>query len=97
MKYRAVLSERARRDINAIWRHSAEHWGAAQADKYIGQVRAGVETLALNPMAGGACDDIRAGCRRYHAGSHVLFYRIGNATVFVFRVLHERMDFGQHL
>ena len=97
MKHRAVVLKQARHDVREIWQHSAKIWGTAQADKYIAKIRAGTAALALNPMAGGACDQICAGYRRYPAGSHMLFERVTKTTVKIIRILHERMDFGQHL
>ena len=33
----------------------------------------------------------------YAAGKHLIYYRIEAATVYVVRILHERMDAAHHL
>lgn len=94
---RFIISPRARADVEAIWNYTAEHWGLAQAETYIRQIQAAVEILASNPTRGRPCDDIRAGYRKYPAGSHILFYRLKADGIDVARILHGRMDFDRHL
>jgi len=92
-----VLSPRAQRDIDEIWDYSAGIWGVQQAEVYVRQIRRAVEIVAEDPRRGRSCDNIRAGYRKYPAGSHFVFYRVVEGGIDVVRILHQRMDFDQHL
>ena len=71
--------------------------GEAKAEAYVRQIWKAVRAIAADPRSGRACDEIRAGYMKYHAGSHMLFYRKAGKTIDIVRILHERMDFEQHL
>lgn len=92
-----VLRPRAQRDIEDIWDYSAATWSVAQAEVYVRQIQQCLETLATDPRLGRKCDEIRAGYRKYPAGLHVVFYRIVDGGIDIVRILHQRMDFEQHL
>lgn len=61
------------------------------------QIRRAIEIVAEDPRRGRTCDDVRAGYRKYPAGSHFVFYRLVEGGIDVVRILHQRMDFEQHL
>jgi toxin ParE1/3/4 len=92
-----VLSPRALADLDEIWDYSVENWGAEQAERYIGEIRKAIETLERDPRRGRSCDEVRPGYRKYPAGSHVIFFRLAEEKIDVIRILHQRMDFDQHL
>ena len=92
-----VLSPRAKADIEDIWSYTAEKWGGAQAESYILGLKRGIETIAGDPRRGRPCDDLRPGYRKFAVGSHVLFFRLAGDDIDVVRVLHQSMDFEQHL
>jgi toxin ParE1/3/4 len=94
---RYALRPRARRDIEDIWDYSAATWSVAKAEVYIRQIQRSLETLAADPRLGRTCDEVRAGYRKYPVGSHVVFYRVVEGEIDVVRILHQRMDFEQHL
>jgi len=94
---RCLLRPRAQRDLNDIWNYSAASWSVSQAETYIRKIQRVCSMLAEDPRLGRPCEDIRAGYRKFRAGSHFVFYRIIEDGIDVVRVLHERMDFEQHL
>jgi toxin ParE1/3/4 len=94
---RYVLRPRAQRDIEDIWDYSATIWNVDQAEIYIRQIQRTLQLLADDPQLGRPCDDIRASYRKHPSGSHFVFYRILNDGIEVVRILHERMEFEQHL
>lgn len=94
---RYVLSPRAQSDLDEIWDYTAEHWGVEQAENYIRLLQRAIESVAGDPRKGRPCDEVRAGYRKYHAGSHMLLYRNAKAGIDIVRILHSRMDFEQHL
>jgi toxin ParE1/3/4 len=94
---RLEFTPRARRDIEEIWDYSFNHFGAEHAEAYIRDLQRAAQAIAQDPRRGRACDDIRAGYRKFLVGSHVLFFRVTEERVIVVRILHQRMDFERHL
>jgi toxin ParE1/3/4 len=94
---RFTLSPRAQADIEEIWDYTVEHWNVGQAEVYLRKIKAAVEAVADDPRLGRSCDEVRAGYRKYPAGSHILFYRPTPDGIDIVRILHQRMDFERHL
>jgi toxin ParE1/3/4 len=92
----ATFSRRAAADIREIWNYTADHWGKAQAEIYLGLIESAVDAISTDPKLGRSCNEIRRGYRKYLVGSHVLYYRLKDGAVFVVRVLHQRMDPERH-
>lgn len=91
------LSPAAVEDLSEIWDFTQDRWDAAQAEIYIGEIRAAIERVAERPDRGRPCDEIRNGYRRYVTGSHLLFFVERDGGVDVIRILHQRMDPTRHL
>jgi toxin ParE1/3/4 len=53
--------------------------------------------VAADPARGRACEDVRAGYRKYSVGAHALFYKTTQEGVDIMRILHRQMDFERHL
>lgn len=94
---RYVVSPRARADLDEIWDYTAERWGVDRAETYVRLLQRAIETVADDPRRGRPCGDVRAGYRKYPAGSHRLFFRKADAGIDIVRILHGRMDFERHL
>jgi toxin ParE1/3/4 len=92
-----VLSPRAKADIEEIWEYTVAHWNVRQAETYIRQIQAAVETVAAEPHLAHSCEAVRAGYWKYPAGSHVIFFRKIPGGINIARILHGRMDFDRHL
>lgn len=91
------LTPAARQDLSSIWDFTQERWGAGQAETYLTEIRVAIERIAVDPRRGRACDEVRAGYRRYAIGSHLVFYLENGDGVDVIRILHQRMDPTRHL
>lgn len=91
------LSPAAERDLEDIWRYTHEHWGPAQAERYLDALVAAFDALAEAPDSAPACEHIRPGYRRRGVERHVIYFRATPYGIAVVRVLHERMDVGRHL
>ncbi len=92
------ISKAAVRDLVAIGRYTRDRWGDEQCAKYLGEIDASIAALAQKPELGRPRDDIRAGCRGYHQGRHVIFYRVAkDGVVESVRILHDRMLPERHL
>ena len=92
-----TLTPRAKTDIDDIWNYSEERWGLEQAKRYIRELQRAMETVARDPKRARSCDDIRPGYRRFSVGSHIIFFVTTGDKIEIIRVLHQRMDFEQHL
>jgi toxin ParE1/3/4 len=77
--------------MEAVWLYSLQEWGAAQTDRYIDDLTVAFVFLAESPKAGTACENIRAGYRKYPVIRHVVYYRETDYGIEIVRVLHERM------
>lgn len=91
------LSASARRDLEAIWRYTAETWSADQARRYTRALTQAMTDLLGKPHLGTACDHIRPGYRRRRMAEHVIYFRAAPYGVAIIRILHSRMDAPRHL
>lgn len=92
------LTNAAKTDLKEIGRYTRKQWGVAQRDKYLTMLDGCFQDLAAQPLRGQDCSNIRAGYRKYSAGSHVIFYRqADDAVIEIVRILHGRMDTERHL
>ena len=91
------LTERAKADLRSIGRYTQATWGHEQRNIYLARLDACFHLLAREPHRGRACDDIRAGYRKYHVGRHLIFYRESLEGLEIIRILHDRMDIEAHL
>ncbi len=94
---RAVLTPRAQKDLDEIWDYTLSRWGLDQAERYVRGIGDAIRSVAEDPRRGRPCNEIRPGYRKYSIGSHVLFYRARPTGVEIVRILHQRMDYDQHL
>jgi len=96
---RYLLTPAARTDLHDIYDYTEKTWGAVQADTYIRQIQAAIETATATPGIGRSCKEIRPGYRKLAAAaSHVLYYRLNtDDDLEIIRILHQRMDVDSHL
>ena len=99
MRKKYKISRKAQQDLSEIWRYTLEKWSIEQADIYIGSILSAFADIERAPeLLGRPFDDIRNGYRKYPVGKHIIFYRLlSDGTVFISRILHERMNFDRHL
>ena len=88
---KAHFEPRAKTDLVEIGQHTMDRWGAAQARRYLTQLKDCCGALAERPYLGRSCEDIRAGARRFEQGRHVIFYKQHPNGIRVLRILHQRM------
>ncbi len=82
----------------SIGRYTRKQWGKIQQRHYLSQLDTAFHDLADNPEVGRVCDDIREGYYKLGIGKHLIFYRHkGKDQIEIVRILHSRMDIGQHL
>lgn len=91
------LTPAAEHDLETIWTHTLQQWGAGQADRYTDMLTAAFAELAHSPETAPACDHIRPGYRRRSVERHMIYFRITAYGIAVVRILHDRMDAQRHL
>lgn len=94
---RIRLSPLAKRDLVDIWVFGAEMWGEARADVYLDGLRDRMKWLTLHTSLWRPREDIASALFSYPHESHVLFFRKTDQSLEIARILHERMDFGDHV
>ena len=90
------LSPAAEVDLVRIWRHSAEHWGPDQADRYTNEIREACEDLAAGVRRGRPVD-VRQGYLKCATGAHMIYFRDHADGMEVVRILHQRQDVSRNL
>jgi len=96
-RIRIRITPRARLDLKAIWTYTLKRWGEPQADLYLRQLDAGIQSLLDFQDLGESCEHIRAGYRRLLVNRHLIFYQYGEMHIEIVRVLHQSMDVPHHL
>jgi toxin ParE1/3/4 len=93
-----TLTNMAKADLKEIANFTQNRWGREQRNLYLQMLDVSFQQLAVNPLKGKDCSDIRIGYRKLNAGSHVIFYRKTLAdTIEIVRVLHGHMDIETRL
>jgi toxin ParE1/3/4 len=91
-----VFSRRAEADLLDIAKYTLKIWGAKQVDQYLTNIDSCCRRLAVAPLLGRSCDEIRPGLRRMEQGKHIVFYRQQTKGILVTRILHRSMLTERH-
>lgn len=86
------LTPRAREDLRAIWRYTAEIWNETQADAYATKLYERFGWLAKRPRIGKHRSDICEGYYCFPEGQHLIFYLIHKHRIDIIGVPHKAMD-----
>lgn len=89
------VSRLAEADIDAIYAYTAKNWSGAQADVYYAMIITAFDGLVSGTRMGHAA--AIDGYMTLPVGSHSIYYRVHDDTVFIARVLHQAMDAERHL
>ena len=92
MTYR--LSCKAEDDIRNIYVFGAQTFGVDQAERYFAGLVEAFEFLAQFPKAARLRDELRHETRAHPFQSHLIFYRMDGADIFIQRIRHDREDWG---
>ena len=111
--YEVILAAPADRDFLEIMQWSAEHFGAAAADRYETLISQVLTDVGEDPFRPGARErpDLPEGISTYHLASsrervlgdrvkaprHFMVYRVVGPRVEVLRILHDSRDVAKHL
>ena len=86
------LSPPAHDNLKRIGRDTEKKWGREQRLLYLAALKRRMHRLAASPHEGSKRDDIKPGMRHFKEGKHIIFYKVIDGGIFVFDILHERMD-----
>lgn len=86
------LTPAAKRDLEVIWRYTAETWSLDQADIYITEITDALEGLVTGRKVGRPVNHIRENYLGLLFGSHIAYFKIEETSVIVVRILHQRMQ-----
>ncbi|MGB3246792.1 MAG: type II toxin-antitoxin system RelE/ParE family toxin [Sulfitobacter sp.] len=91
-----AFSPAAAADLDNIWDHTVEEWGADQAARYTDDIQNTCSSLARGEKNGRDVD-VRSGYLKHAVGKHFVFFRTTETGIEVIRILHQSMDVGRHL
>lgn len=86
------LSEAARADIRAIFRHGVESFGVGQADAYAAALRVSIKRLAEYPESAAIRGELGKSIRVLPFRAHIVVYAIDKGGVHILRVRHAHED-----
>jgi len=92
MKYNLELSKLAIKDIDDIWLYTFENWSKVQANRYYKELFVAIDRICKNPEIGKSLNDVKLNHRITKFKSHMIVYKLLDQTVYLDRILHERMD-----
>lgn len=92
-EFHLELTEPAEADFRDLLSFTLRAWGQGQLAEYKRKISDALSAVASNPQSGSK----RHGLMVYHAGRHRIFYRMEDTTIYILRILHDRMDAVRHL
>lgn len=95
-----IYSSSAKQDVINIVYYTIDTWGERQATIYKNYLKAGEQTIKENPYTplSQSREELQAKLRSLKVEKHLIFYRLRNKkTIEIIRILHESMDFKQHI
>jgi len=90
------LTPRAETDLEEIWLYTAREWSPDQAESYTDEIIDVFEAIADGTKPGQPVP-VRVGYRKALVGRHVIYFKRGDDTVVIVRILHQSMDLDRHI
>ena len=97
MKLKFEISKLALEDLDNIWEFTAEQWSNEQANKYYNEIFLAIGKICENSDIGKPIDEVKKGHRRTNVQSHMIIYKVKGTTIYIDRILHQKMDIEKHL
>jgi toxin ParE1/3/4 len=96
-KHQLKITAPALSDVEAIAAYTYERWGELQTKAYMTQIESTIQTIGSDPALGRERYGVPRAIKGRKSGSHIVFYRVQDRTIFIMRILHESMDHGRHI
>ncbi len=97
MNVRYKLTPAAEKDLEKIWRYSAENWGVQQAHHYLDEMLVIFDLIAENPKMGWQYQELTPAVRLHIYKSHLIVYLPTEDGIDIVRLLHQSMDIDSQL
>ena len=91
------ITNDAEQDLIDIYLYGVEHFGLAQAERYLESLHAKISLAAQHPNFGVDYGFVREGLRRLESQSHAIYFRPSTEGVRILRILSGRMDPARYL
>lgn len=93
------ISRKAIEDLEGIWKYTASEWSEEQASDYYRQLYKSIRNLAtIQPYLLRDFSVIRPGLLGLKEGHLIIFFKKhSDGSVWVDRILHEKIDFHRYL
>jgi toxin ParE1/3/4 len=91
------LSSKAEFDLTVMYEFGISKFGLLQAQKYFFEMHDTFELLSTNRDLGRDASQYINELKRFTFKSHTLFYMISTDTVFIVRVLSQKMNYEFNL
>ncbi len=92
-----VLRPEAEGDVEDISDYAIDQWGHEQARRYVEDLRAAIERLAISALRHPLYDAVWPGLRRKRSAMHHIYYLVADDRVEIVRIIHVLRDPGRHL
>lgn len=97
MKLNFEISKLALEDLDIIWVYTVEQWSKEQANNYYNEIFSAISNFCENSNTGKSIDEIKKGHRRTNVKSHMIIYKVIGTTIYIDRILHQKMDIEKYL
>jgi toxin ParE1/3/4 len=91
-KRNIIIAPDARSDLRGILAYTQIHWGHDQRLKYRVKIYNEFDQLANFPFKGRARDEISEGLRSVPIDQHLVYYRVGETSITIHRIVHSKSD-----
>lgn len=91
------ISREVEEDLRKIWLYGADRWGLKQANHYALKIDEMCEFLVDNRNIGRSRPEVIENLKSYPIGAHSIFYLDTEKTIYVVRILHQKMDVERHI
>lgn len=92
-----LVTQRALRDLQAIFSYSTERWGKRTADKYLDDIEAALERLKAQPDLLKPEPDLHPALAFYRINKHLLICDARPESIVLLTVAHVSMDIPARL
>jgi toxin ParE1/3/4 len=87
------ITQSAKTDLIKILKYTLTEYGESQWRTYGALIEETFTLISKNPSIGHQRTDIPNYCLAWAMGSHFVIYKIENQTIYILRVLHNKMNF----
>lgn len=92
-----LLSPKADQDFVGIREYSVENFGRSKTKEYLFQIKKSFKNISKNPSIGKANNKLHPNIKYLKSNSHLIFYKNTAKHILIIRILHQSMNYKNHL